>query len=75
VNDKRAPFCTYRYTDSPDGDWVIGFHPLDSSVVLATAGSGHAYKVRAMCLVPHAFEDAQSLILTHTSSFRSSDGS
>lgn len=34
-----------RYTDSPDGDWVIGVHPEDRSLVLATAGSGHAYKV------------------------------
>lgn len=33
-----------RYTDSPDGDWVIGPHPSAPNVVLATAGSGHAYK-------------------------------
>lgn len=32
------------YTDSPDEDWVIGFHPSDPRVMLATAGSGHAYK-------------------------------
>ncbi|CCL99199.1 uncharacterized protein FIBRA_01214 [Fibroporia radiculosa] len=32
------------YTDSPDEDWVIGFHPTDPQVMLATAGSGHAYK-------------------------------
>ncbi|KAI0057880.1 FAD dependent oxidoreductase [Artomyces pyxidatus] len=41
------PFSSTRlcwYTDSPDGDWVIGFHPSDSGLVLATAGSGHAYK-------------------------------
>ncbi|KAH9834008.1 FAD dependent oxidoreductase [Rhodofomes roseus] len=32
------------YTDSADEDWVIGFHPRDAGVVLATAGSGHALK-------------------------------
>lgn len=34
-----------RYNDSPDGDWVIGRYPMDASLILATAGSGHAYKV------------------------------
>jgi len=33
-----------RYNDSPDGDWVIGKYPSDDSLILATAGSGHAYK-------------------------------
>ncbi|KAL6298818.1 FAD dependent oxidoreductase [Sparassis latifolia] len=32
------------YTDSPDDNWVIGYHPADAGVMLATAGSGHAYK-------------------------------
>ncbi|PCH35627.1 FAD dependent oxidoreductase [Wolfiporia cocos MD-104 SS10] len=32
------------YTDSPDEDWVIGFHPADPNVMLATSGSGHALK-------------------------------
>jgi hypothetical protein len=36
--------CT-RYNDSPDGDWVIGHYPNDGSLIIATAGSGHAYKV------------------------------
>ncbi|KAI0260175.1 FAD dependent oxidoreductase [Gloeopeniophorella convolvens] len=36
----------HRYTDSPDGDWAIGPYPDDAGLVLATAGSGHAYKVR-----------------------------
>ncbi|KAL6298270.1 FAD dependent oxidoreductase [Sparassis latifolia] len=43
----KKPFSSTRlcwYTDSPDDDWIIGFHPSDSGVVLATAGSGHAYK-------------------------------
>ncbi|KAI0317135.1 FAD dependent oxidoreductase [Amylostereum chailletii] len=33
-----------RYTDSPDSNWIIGPHPSLSGLVLATAGSGHAYK-------------------------------
>ncbi|PCH43935.1 FAD dependent oxidoreductase [Wolfiporia cocos MD-104 SS10] len=32
------------YTDSPDEDWIIGSHPSDENVMLATAGSGHAFK-------------------------------
>ncbi|KAI6111974.1 FAD dependent oxidoreductase [Pisolithus croceorrhizus] len=32
------------YTDSPDGDWVIGHFPGDSGLFLATSGSGHAFK-------------------------------
>ncbi|VDC00318.1 unnamed protein product [Peniophora sp. CBMAI 1063] len=43
----QKPFVMTRvcwYTDSPDGDWVIGPHPSAPNVVLATAGSGHAYK-------------------------------
>ena len=35
-----------RYTDSPDENWVIGYYPNDENLFLATAGSGHAYKVR-----------------------------
>ncbi|OBZ69672.1 L-pipecolate oxidase [Grifola frondosa] len=41
------PFSWTRlcwYTDSPDDDWVIGPHPSDPKIMLATAGSGHAYK-------------------------------
>ncbi|RDB25467.1 L-pipecolate oxidase [Hypsizygus marmoreus] len=43
----EKPFSATRlcwYNDSPDGNWIIGGDPEDSSVVLATAGSGHAYK-------------------------------
>ncbi|TCD64557.1 hypothetical protein EIP91_003914 [Steccherinum ochraceum] len=32
------------YTDAPDDDWVIGYHPTDSGIMLATAGCGHAFK-------------------------------
>ena len=34
-----------RYTDTPDGDWIIDNYESDPSLVIATAGSGHAYKV------------------------------
>ncbi|KAM5542918.1 hypothetical protein V8D89_003302 [Ganoderma adspersum] len=32
------------YTDSPDDNWVIGSHPDINNLVLATSGSGHAFK-------------------------------
>lgn len=41
------PFTSTRmcwYTDSPDGDWLIGYYPSDAGLMLATSGSGHAYK-------------------------------
>ncbi|KAI0079301.1 FAD dependent oxidoreductase [Panus rudis PR-1116 ss-1] len=41
------PFSGTRmcwYTDSPDDDWLIGYHPNDPAIAFATAGSGHAYK-------------------------------
>ena len=34
-----------RYTDTPDGDWIIDKYESDPSLIIATAGSGHAYKV------------------------------
>ncbi|KAJ3475621.1 hypothetical protein NLI96_g11721 [Meripilus lineatus] len=43
----EKPFSGTRlcwYTDTPDDDWIIGYHPTDSGLVLATGGSGHAYK-------------------------------
>ncbi|KAG6841377.1 hypothetical protein C0991_011717 [Blastosporella zonata] len=43
----QKPFSATRlcwYNDSPDGDWIIGRVPGDPSLILATAGSGHAYK-------------------------------
>ncbi|KAI0359664.1 FAD dependent oxidoreductase [Trametes cingulata] len=43
----KKPFAGMRlcwYTDSPDENWVIGYHPDDPNLVLATGGSGHAYK-------------------------------
>jgi sarcosine oxidase / L-pipecolate oxidase len=42
-----------RYTDTPDEHWMIGFHPTDKSIVFATGGSGHAYKVRMISASPH----------------------
>ena len=32
------------YTDTPNGDWLIDYHPKYSNLFLATGGSGHAYK-------------------------------
>ncbi|KAK2463141.1 hypothetical protein APHAL10511_004796 [Amanita phalloides] len=41
------PFMGTRlcwYNDSPDGDWILGRYPGDDGLILATGGSGHAYK-------------------------------
>ncbi|GJJ08115.1 hypothetical protein Clacol_002323 [Clathrus columnatus] len=41
------PFSGTRicwYTDTPDSNWLIDFHPEYPSVVLATGGSSHAFK-------------------------------
>ena len=43
----------YRYTDAPDGDWVIGPFPGDPSLILATSGSGHGFKVRTTITSRH----------------------
>ncbi|KAH9046853.1 FAD dependent oxidoreductase [Lactarius hengduanensis] len=43
----EKPFAATRlcwYTDSPDSDWTIGYYPSDSGLLLATSGSGHAFK-------------------------------
>ncbi|KAH9485485.1 L-pipecolate oxidase [Psilocybe cubensis] len=43
----RKPFSATRlcwYNDSPDGNWVIGRHPKNQNIIIATGGSGHAYK-------------------------------
>ncbi|KAF9039442.1 FAD dependent oxidoreductase [Hymenopellis radicata] len=43
----KKPFVRTRlcwYTDTADGDWIIGPHPSDPSLIFATAGNGHAYK-------------------------------
>lgn len=34
------------YADTPDGDWLIDWHPSKKGLLLATAGCGHAFKVR-----------------------------
>ncbi|KAJ7072639.1 FAD dependent oxidoreductase [Mycena amicta] len=45
----EKPFIATRlcwYNDTVDDNWVIGYHPeSENSVVVATGGSGHAYKV------------------------------
>lgn len=32
------------YTDTPNGDWLIDYHPTYRNLFLTTGGSGHAYK-------------------------------
>ena len=32
------------YTDTPNGDWLIDYHPSYSNLFLATGGAGHGYK-------------------------------
>ena len=43
----RSSLHYCRYTDSPDGNWVIGPFPGDPTLLLATSGSGHGFKVSA----------------------------
>jgi sarcosine oxidase/L-pipecolate oxidase len=33
------------YLDTPDGDWLIDWHPKKENLLFATAGCGHAFKV------------------------------
>jgi sarcosine oxidase/L-pipecolate oxidase len=40
------------YLDTPDGDWLIDWHPKKENLLFATAGCGHAFKVRTFCLIP-----------------------
>ncbi|GJE91407.1 FAD-binding oxidoreductase [Phanerochaete sordida] len=43
----KKPFSGTRlcwYNDSPDEDWVIGYHPAAQGLLFATTGSGHAFK-------------------------------
>ncbi|KIJ15510.1 hypothetical protein PAXINDRAFT_180588 [Paxillus involutus ATCC 200175] len=42
LRDSLSQIC--MYTDSPDGDWVIGPYPGDPTLFLATSGSGHGFK-------------------------------
>ncbi|KAJ5287523.1 hypothetical protein N7478_003209 [Penicillium angulare] len=41
------PFAGTRicwYTDTPDGDFIVSYHPAYEGLFMATGGSGHAYK-------------------------------
>lgn len=33
-----------QYADTIDEDWIIDYHPLHPRLLLATGGSGHAFK-------------------------------
>ncbi|KAF3761842.1 hypothetical protein M406DRAFT_14988, partial [Cryphonectria parasitica EP155] len=44
---QARPFRTTRlcwYTDTPDGDFIIDYHPEHKGLFLATGGSGHGFK-------------------------------
>ncbi|KDR75708.1 hypothetical protein GALMADRAFT_97490 [Galerina marginata CBS 339.88] len=56
----EKPFVGTRlcwYNDSPDGNWVIGRYPQDDSLIIATAGNGHAYKVKKFLESPQTEKD------------------
>lgn len=36
------------YLDTPDGDWLIDWHPKKENLLFATAGCGHAFKVGSL---------------------------
>lgn len=43
----ERPFSSTRlcwYTDTPDGDFIIDYHPEHSGLFVATGGSGHGFK-------------------------------
>ncbi|KAJ5683331.1 hypothetical protein N7462_006496 [Penicillium macrosclerotiorum] len=43
----NRPFASTRicwYTDTPDGDFIVSYHPEYEGLFLATGGSGHAFK-------------------------------
>lgn len=44
---RDRPFSSTRlcwYTDTPNGDFIIDYHPRHAGLFLATAGSGHGFK-------------------------------
>lgn len=45
------------YTDSSDGHWLIDWHPDVSGLLVATAGSGHAFKVNTSWVLPRLYID------------------
>ncbi|KAF5348635.1 hypothetical protein D9758_006872 [Tetrapyrgos nigripes] len=64
----NKPFKSTRlcwYNDSPDGDWIVGPHPEDPALILATAGSGHAFKFLPVigCLVADAVQGTLDTVL------------
>lgn len=48
----------FRYNDTPDENWIIGRHPENPSIILATGGSGHAFKV----FLPYLLKGGLALI-------------
>lgn len=54
------------YTDTPDSNWLIDWHPEMDGLLLATAGCGHAFKVsRRPFANPHIFSAMPTLSVLH----------
>ncbi|PIL33411.1 hypothetical protein GSI_04033 [Ganoderma sinense ZZ0214-1] len=75
----RKPFSSTRlcwYTDSPDDNWIIGTHPSITNLVLATSGSGHAFKFLPVIgrLVADAIEGTLALELVRKFASRREHG-
>ena len=43
----EATVCLY--TNTPDHDFILDYHPADRRIVLASACSGHGFKFAAAC--------------------------
>lgn len=44
VTDRVTKTAVCMYTNTPDGDFVIDFHPEDARIVVISACSGHGFK-------------------------------
>ena len=49
------------YSDVVDGDWVIDYSPKHPSLLFATGGAGHAFKVHSCVSSPKLADDSSSL--------------
>lgn len=64
--DRAVPVAFTRmcwYSDVVDGDWVIDYSPKHPSLLFATGGAGHAFKV---CIPPPDLADSSSSRLSVT---------
>jgi sarcosine oxidase len=44
LNAEPSSWTNCIYTNTPDGDFIIDFHPLDKRVLVVSACSGHGFK-------------------------------